>query len=342
MLDAKLLNQILDSSAKGVTGLVLGVSRGAEGFCEARGNFGRDSQFFIASATKLFTTALVLQLVDKKKLNLDDKISQHLPQAIVDGLHVFKGHDSSKQITIENLLCHNSGLPDYFQAQRPGGKSLMTEVLAGRDQKWDLEWVVEDSKKIGAQFLPNSGKALYSDTNFQLLGRIIENGFRDSFSNLIQKQICEKINLHKTYLYSDPSDTRPIGLNYKQKILNIPRAMTSFGSDGGIVSTATECLDFLKGFFEGKLFDPSHIENITHDWRKIFFPLQYGIGISLFRLPWFFSPFKRVPDLVGHSGLSGAFLFFCPEKKVYLAGTTNEISKPQASFRLMVSTLQKI
>ncbi len=52
-------------------------------------------------------------------------------------------------------------------------------------------------------------------------------------------------------------------------------------------------------------------------------------------------PFARIPDLVGHSGLSGAFLFHCPEKNLFLSGTVNPIHKPQTSFRLMIKALSR-
>jgi CubicO group peptidase (beta-lactamase class C family) len=168
----------------------------------------------------------------------------------MDGLHVFEGVDYSSQITVEQLLSHNSGLPDYFQAIRKSNSSLMEQIFKGEDQKWDLRQVLKDAKELGAVFPPSfKNKALYSDTNFQILGAIVESILGDSLSNCIDKYICKKINLTKTYLYTDETDSRPVSLNYKKKPLNIPLAMTSFGPDGGIVSTASDGIAFLKGFF---------------------------------------------------------------------------------------------
>ncbi|MDO8869603.1 MAG: hypothetical protein Q7V10_02515 [Methanobacteriaceae archaeon] len=73
--------------------------------------------------------------------------------------------------------------------------------------------------------------------------------------------------------------------------------------------------------------------------NKIFFPLQYGIGLMRFKLPRIFSPFKSVPELLGHSGLSGAFSFYCPEKDIYLTGTVNQAAYPDLSFNLMVKII---
>lgn len=325
-----------------IPGVVLAVTCGSDNFLYAKGNIKEESQFFIASATKLYVTALILQLVDEGQLQLNDKITKFLKPEVTTALHIFKGINYTDQITISDLLSHTSGLPDYFQATRKSGRSLMDHILNVEDQKWDFDQVISDSKKLGAVFPPSSGKALYSDTNYQILGKIVESLRQDKLANLIDSHICKKLNLSKTYLYQDKNDTTPVSLNYKQHVLRIPQAMSSFGPDGGLVSTAAEGVLFLQGFFEGKLFDKRHLDQITKTWRNIFFPLKYGVGISLFRLPWYFSPFKKVPDLIGHSGLSGAFLFYCPQKGAYLAGTVNQISKPQTSFKLMIKAVNSL
>jgi len=343
MFNEKKIQGLLDSIVNTeIRGAVLAASFGDEMFLGAAGNLNTNSQFFIASATKLYITALVLQLVDKNILKLSDKIEKFLSPDTLLGLHIFDGNDYSNKITVEHLLSHTSGLADYFQSIRKSKRSLMDEILNETDQAWDFNRVIADSKELGSVFAHSSGKAFYSDTNFQILGEIIKIVLGDSLENAIDKNICQKMGLVKTYLYRDEHDSTPVSLNYKKKALIIPKAMVSFGADGGIVSTAPEGIKFLKGFFEGQLFDKSHLAYISHTWRNIFYPLKYGIGISLFRLPWYFSPFKRVPDLIGHSGLSGAFLFYCPERNIYLSGTVNQISKPQSSFKLMIKTILSV
>jgi D-alanyl-D-alanine carboxypeptidase len=51
------------------------------------------------------------------------------------------------------------------------------------------------------------------------------------------------------------------------------------------------------------------------------------------------SPFQASPELIGHSGLSGAFSFYCPQKDTFLTGTVNQIADPSLSFRLMLKLL---
>lgn len=182
------------------------------------------------------------------------------------------------------------------------------------------------------------GKALYSDTNYQLLGRIAEVVTGKLFSKLLEESIFSPLGLSKTYLYQDSQDTRPVSLYYKDHPLHIPLAMTSFGADGGIVSTSDELMIFLKAFWGGKFFP---VENFSHmkKWNRIFFPLEAGVGLTRFKLPRLFSPFKATPEFIGHSGLSGTVAFYVPEKDVYLTGTVNQISNPGRSFRLMLAII---
>jgi len=305
------------------------------------GNLAGDHPFFIASATKLYITAILLQLAEAGRLTLDDPLSSHLPAAELAQLHNFKGKDYSARLTIRHLMAHTSGLPDYFQQKRMG-KSLLGRLQAGEDQSWRYEDTLRWTRQMQASFPPGTGrKAYYSDSNYQLLGRIIELAEEGDMADVLQARIFAPLGLARTYLYKDATDLTPRILNYKTAPLDIRRAMTSFGPDGGIVSTAPEMMAFLRGFFEGRLFDTAVLPGL-YDWRKVMFPLQYGSGVMRFATPWFFSPFKKQPDLLGHSGLSGAFIFHAPQTGIYLAGTVNQIASPGASFQLMLQVMNAL
>lgn len=116
-------------------------------------------------------------------------------------------------------------------------------------------------------------------------------------------------------------------------------AMTSFGPDGGVVSTASDMLLFLRAFFSDKLAPSVDLAELTREWNKIWFPFTYGIGIMRFRLPRIFSPFRAQPELIGHSGLSGAFAFYAPSKGTFITGTVNQLAYPDTSFRLTLKML---
>ncbi len=64
--------------------------------------------------------------------------------------------------------------------------------------------------------------------------------------------------------------------------------------------------------------------------------MQAGIGIHLFKLPWYFNPFGTVPYFIGNSGLSGSLAYYCPKKELYIVGTVNQMAYNDLSFRTMI------
>jgi CubicO group peptidase (beta-lactamase class C family) len=64
--------------------------------------------------------------------------------------------------------------------------------------------------------------------------------------------------------------------------------------------------------------------------------MRAGIGIHLFKLPWIFNPLGSIPNFIGHSGLSGALAYYCPEKNIYVVGTVNQVAYPDISFKTMI------
>jgi len=333
------LDKILDG--KKVFGTSFALKKDALIWQGASGNLSIDQPYFIASTTKLFTTAIILKLREAGKLSLDDKISHYIDKSILSGLHIYKGKAYSEELTIKHLLSHTSGLPDYFQGKGEGGKSLEDEITNGNDQFWTFEQAIERTKKMKPLFAPGAkNKANYSDANFQLLGKIIETITRKSYAENCNECIINPLGLTKTYLYQDAADTTPKTLYYKNNELNIPKAMTSFGADGGMVSSSSDMLIFIEAFFMGKLFSLSYIEELQ-EWNKIFFPMRSGIGIHLFKLPWIFNPTGAVPYFLGHSGLSGALAYYSPGENMYIAGTVNQVAHPDISFKTMVKLCLK-
>ena len=219
------------------------------------GDLNVSDQYFIASTTKLYVTALILMLEEEAKLSLWDRISNHLSKEFTVGLHA--------ETTIQHLLAHTSGIADYFQSKPRGERSLEQILKSGEDRSWTTEGALAMAVKLGPRFYPGQkNKAHYSDTNYQLLGKIIENvengdraeTTRVALSDIMNDRIFKPLALSNTYLYDDPKDQRPVDFYYRKQRLHLPMAMVSFGPDGGIVSTALESLRFLTAFFDGRLF----------------------------------------------------------------------------------------
>ncbi len=339
----KLIQKLVNN--KTIFGVVLRIER-ADGevlFDGAAGELRKDSQYFIASTTKLYTVAIIMKLRAEGKLNLDDKISKFFGPEVVQRLNVYKGVDYSDQITIQHLLSHTSGIPDYFGGKNTKGTSLEKELTEGKDRAWGLEDVLRVTKTMQSTFKPGQkGKALYSDTNFQLLGRIIEQIRSNTIENVFRHEIFELFGMKDTYMYTAEPDQKPAAMYFMDKRLFIPRAMKSTRADGGIVSTSYDSMSFIKNFFSGRFFPKSYFEQMMTDYRNVMFPLQYGTGLMRFKLPGLMTGFRDIPELLGHSGLSGAFEYYCPAKGIYLTGTVNQISNPSISYRMLVMVLSLI
>ena len=335
------LQEILDTSVnnKHLFGISVSVIGNETRWSGVAGNLKSSGSYFIASTTKLFTSALIFRLRERGKLAFEDKISKYLSESALQGLHVYQGKDYSNQISIANLLAHTSGLPDYFKNKSRGKQTLEGRLTQGNDVAWDFQQVLQWTKHMVPKFAPSSpGKAHYSDTNYQILGKIIEDLYESALADVIQQEICVPLALADTYLYVDHADRKPKQLYFKSEELHIPKAMSSFAADGGMVSTSQDLIHFVQGFMKGKLFPEQYIRDIQK-WNKIFFPLESGMGIHRFKPPWYFSPFRKVPEMIGHSGLSGAFAFFVPKMNTFLAGTVNQIHQPGHSYRLMMKVL---
>jgi D-alanyl-D-alanine carboxypeptidase len=323
-----------------IHGVVVRIESPSLAWTGSAGDLGTDSAYFQASITKMYVTAAFLRLKDAGRLSLDDPISKHLPRELWRGIHVLDGVDHSGSITLRQLLSNTSGLPDYFAGPRPGGPSLEAQLAAGIDQAWSLEDVAAYCRSTPPPFRPGApGKALYSDSNFQLAGRVLEAATGQPLGETLADLVIRPLGLRRTWLY--PQGPEPSGLHAGDRPLELPRAMACMGADGGMVSTAEDSMIFLRAFFEGRLFAPSDLQEIQ-DWNGIFFPFAYGMGIARFSLPRLLTLGGRTPVLLGHPASTGAFAFWWPEKRTFITGTLNQVEDPSRAYRLVLRLLGEL
>jgi len=111
--------------------------------------------------------------------------------------------------------------------------------------------------------------------------------------------------------------------------------------NGGIVSTAREMIIFLKALNEGRIIREGTLK-LMHHWHKLQFPLQYGYGTMHFKLPWFINMVMRVPPVWGHSGSTGAFLYYSEDLNLYMAGSIDQVDSKIKPFILMGKVIRAI
>jgi len=146
-----------------------------------------ESIFQLASVSKQFTAAAIMQLKEKNKLKLTDSVNTYFPDF------------PYKNITIRNLLNHTSGLPKYFWVAEhewkdnkpPTNKDLMEVLPISKAQRFF---------KPGRNFD-------YSNTGYFVLASIIEKITGISFNQYLQKNIFEPLNMKNSYVYSYQNDT---------------------------------------------------------------------------------------------------------------------------------------
>lgn len=296
-------------------------------FTSAAGAMFKESKFFIASVTKLYVTAVMMRLVEEHRIHLDDKISKHLEKEFCEGIHSYRGIDYSNAITVRHLISNTSGLPDYFFHKQANGKTAADDLIDGKDEPWPLEKTIPLVKQLKPNFKPGAG-VKYSDTNYQLLGRIIENVAGKEIGKVFDEFIFSELNLKNTYAYKDIKDQSPVPFYYKSNRLWLPEYVASITVEGGIVSTAEDLMLFLKAFFAGRFFPKEKINDLKQ-WRLLLPPpglFYYGVGLEKLWTPFFVSPFKPIKEILGFWGQTGSFAFYNPKSDIYICGTTNQIN----------------
>jgi len=304
----------------------------------AHGEFAGNHRYYIASINKLILSSLIISRFHEGRLKPDDLLFRFLPEEFHFGLHFLRGDDYSKQVTIKHLLSHTSGLPCYLADKGPEGRTWMADLENGIDHAatpWDS---VLRASEIEAKFVPGSGKAYYSDTNFQALCMVLES-LEGKPVSVILNELFRELGMNDTAVIDETNIASfiPPRSGDKQRILN--QFFTTTRNE--VFSTATDQIIFLKAFFKGRLFPEDMISGLT-DWKSVFFPFRYGTGIQQFHAPGIMSLMMPVRDLWGHIGSTGCVAFYSPERGIYVAGTVNQVTQPSLSVRLALNTVSKL
>jgi D-alanyl-D-alanine carboxypeptidase len=338
---------------KSVRNCVLSVMKGDGSFSwsgaagiacqEGQVPMSKDTPIYIASITKLYTATAIMRLHEKGVLSLDDPMSKYLPEKLIQGIHVYEGKDYSQEITIKELLSHTSGIADYYTEKPKGGKSLFELFLEEPERSWTVVETIKRARVLEPNFAPGTD-ASYSDTNFQLLGKVIEVITGKPLHIIYENFFFRPLGLKHTWLtgFSQPRltpSTAPADIFHKDTIITNTRLNGAYWADGGIISTVEECIIFLKALNEGRIISGDTLK-LMHNWHKLQFPLQYGFGTMYFKLPRFINMMMEVPPLWGHSGSTGSFLYYSKALNLYMAGTINQTESKSKPFRLMLRVMK--
>lgn len=140
-------------------------------------------RFRIGSITKTFTATVVLQLAEDGKLSLDDKLEKYV-----------KGFKYGDQITVRQLCNNTSGIYSYDDS--PG---FIEETINNWERQWKPEELVALAKTGEPYFEPGTNWR-YCNTNYVILGVIIEKVTGKSAASEIKNRIVEPLGLNNTFL----------------------------------------------------------------------------------------------------------------------------------------------
>ncbi len=265
---------------------------------EQQQNANMNTQYRIGSISKTFTAVLVMKAVEEKKISLDRKLSDFYPEI-----------PNAQKITIEQLLQHRSGIhnltdePEYLQYYTKPQKPA------------DLVGII---RKYASDFEPGS-KFEYSNSNYILLGLILEKIYKTLYAELISAKITRPLKLTLTQVGGaiDPSKNQAESYEYIEgRYRKMPETDMSIpGGAGNMVSTPVELLEFIMGLEKGKIIKKASLDKMKS------FKDNYGYG--LIRLTYDQS------SGFGHNGGIDGFrsaVYYFPDLKIAAGYVVNQSS----------------
>lgn len=241
---------------------------------------------YMASVGKLFTSVLIGMLYEQKELSFDEKISKYLDSDLMEGLHVYKGKNYAEEIQIRHLLNQSSGLPDHFY---PLLDRLLKDSRFSITPREAMEWTKENATPVA----PPGKKAFYSDTNYHLLGFIIEEITGKPFHKALRDMIFVPLGMKHSWMlhYSEPDE--PIHLPVADFYFDDTRLneLEQFAridyAGGGVVAPLEEFLWFMKAIVNHQLLAAETVDIMINDKVSLYPPLTTGMEsgrLNLFRL----------------------------------------------------------
>ena len=270
------------------------------------------TKFRIGSISKTFTATIVLKLIEENKLSLDTKLAKFYPEV-----------KNSDKITIKNLLQHSSGISNITNDE--SYTSWYTKTVTKKD-------LLKIINGYSSDFEPNS-KNKYSNSNYILLGFIIEDVTKKTYSDILSQYITKPLNLTNTKvggkILDDKNEANSYNYSSNEYRLEPETDMSIPIGAGNLVSTASDLNRFFYELLNGKILNSKSLEQM-----KTFSDI-YGLGLFDFTI----NQYKGV----GHDGGIDQFtsINFSPieEKYTYtVLQNSNELNTSDVLVNLLNAT----
>lgn len=275
--------------------------------------------FRIASVSKLFLATVVLQLAQEDVVKLDTPLAAWLPGIV----------PAADRITLRHLLSHTSGLYDYMDGP------FIRAIRAQPQRVFRPHELVAYAAQRPMVFSPGApGRWRYSNTNYVLLGMVVEKATGDSLANQIRRRILEPLNLASTFFDPDEQNTTALTHAFVGKDDMAQVNMSFAWGAGNMVSTAPDLARFGDALLHGRLLKPALMAELQDFIATGANPPEYGLGLMRKTLPLKttvngqpLSPEART--VLGHTGgLLGyrTVLWYLPSRGITVVAAANTMS----------------
>ena len=227
-----------------------------------------ETKFRVGSVAKVFTAVMIYQLIEEKKLAPDTRLS-----------HFFPSLANADRITIAHLLSHTSGLADYTSGiNHADPQSWVFRPHTARE-------MVTRFAALKPDFAPGEGYR-YSNTNYTLLGYIVEAVTGSPYGEQLNKRIVKRLGLNRTRYGGaiNPAKNEARSYVYDGGTWNqsYEEDLSVAAGAGGIVSTAPDLAKFIRALYEGRLVSRKSLEEMTTPFNEKY-PDAHK-GVALFKL----------------------------------------------------------
>lgn len=289
------------------------------------------SRYLVGSVSKIFISTLILQLQEEGILSIDDPIENWLESELVDKI------ENANQVTIKNILMHTSGIKEYIGAQFQIDRLNNSKLLLTPTQK--LKYIFNKS----ADFAPNTRYG-YSNTNYVLLGLIIEKALGISLDKAVKLYITDVVRMRNTKMGTSqdpiPSGTSRPYLNQSNgqfiDVMNFALSDAATG-DGGIISNTQDLLLFIESIVNNTLISSISYDQMLSNKIEIKTNKWYGLGIE--------QENKDNGFRIAHSGGTEGYISFLmhyPDSNVTVAVCLNSSSENEEVLNKIISFLNEI
>ena len=242
----------------------------AYGYADGKRENTLTTRFAIASNTKQFTAAAIMQLVEQNKISLDQTIDKYFPE-----------YKYGSIITVRQLLQMRSGIPDYLNEVEVFMKSeeslnILKDYKDDKyfdkyveDERWSKDLILKDLNLSELYFQP--GEAYdYCNTNYYLLGLIIEQASGLSYEQYINKNLFEPAGMTTSSMKAEESDAKGHG-SAESGVINANPDFTY--SAGNIYANVYDMFRWMRAFHKGNI-----VSNVSYD--EMLTPIDgYGYGV---------------------------------------------------------------